>query len=863
MAQHLKQNFKIYLFSFLLPILIVATFFVILKVYPSGNRTIMITDLWHQYIHFYHYLSDSLKGDNSLLYSWNTGLGGNFIGNLAYYASSPFLVIILFFKESYFIEAVTLLILLKIGLSGLSISYFIQKKFPTFNKIEIIFFSLFYALMSFNIVYFYNVMWLDGVIWLPLLILATERLVYQKKLSLFILLLTLIFISNFYIAYMIGLFIFFYFLAEVIKKGVKKDFLILGSQFIVGTTIAAGISAILTVPTFFQLLLTESQPTNFKNTLLNPLHLVYRLFSGSYDSVLDSVATPNLYIGSFVLILVPFFFLNKNIKKVEKFKWGFLLLFLFLSMEIPFLNMIWHGGDAPNSFPYRYSFIVSFVLLVISLHSYRELNFINIKKLSLLYLLTILVILSSYMYSNESLKINQGWTIIFISLFTLFLLIKNKNFKLLMHLLFIIYAFGEITFNTGNTFIQLTDELGGISRDQYEEFGDYANAIEKLKEIDPTVHYRIDTDLNKTLNDSITLRYSGLSHFSSMVNYELSSTLKDLGFSVIKAKYFKDGSTLFSEALLGQKYLISSNEINKYGYEYIDSYRNLKIYQNENALPIGFLVNEGFKEINPSDFKEPFALQNTIFSRLIDKNDRLFRTANLIKTEYRNAKIIEQDKATNLKKIIRINKNQPFKIIYTIKNEAENNEELYTHILTNKLIKSKLSLNNKELTDYTTNEKINTGIFNLGSPKDEQVRLELTIDENEVEIGNQWFYYGDLSKLTTLQSLDTNSFVINSLKENYLTAQVSTDKENQLVFLTIPFDRGWKIEVNNQFVKPVKMMGSFIGIPIDKGESEIKLTFIPYGFEVGRIITIISIFVLLFLIYFEGFKKISQKEEKS
>ena len=340
-----------------------------------------------------------------------------------------------------------------------------------------------------------------------------------------------------------------------------------------------------------------------------------------------------------------------------------------------------------------------------------------------------------------------------------------------------------------------------------------------------------------------------------MVNYELSSTLKKLGFSVIKAKYFKYGGTLFSEALLGQKYLISSKEVDKFGYEYLDSYNNLQIYQNENALPIGFLVDEGFKEFNLNDFKDPFELQNSIFSHLTGRDERLYRTSTLIKTEYDNAKLIDQDEVTNLNKLIRINKNQPFKIIYTIKNEPETNEELYTHISTNKSIKSKLSINNKEITDNTTNEKINTGIFNLGSHKGEQVRLEFTIDENEVEIGNERFYYGNLSKLTSLQSLDTTSFVIKRLKENVLTAQASTDKENQFVFLTIPYDQGWRIEVNNQLVKPVQILGSFIGIPIEKGESEIKLTFIPYGFEVGRIITMISIFLLLIIIYFERFNK--------
>jgi hypothetical protein len=55
-------------------------------------------------------------------------------------------------------------------------------------------------------------MWLDAVVLLPLLILGLEALVNEKKIILYISALTMVFITNYYIGYMTGIFTFIYFL---------------------------------------------------------------------------------------------------------------------------------------------------------------------------------------------------------------------------------------------------------------------------------------------------------------------------------------------------------------------------------------------------------------------------------------------------------------------------------------------------------------------------------------------------------------------------------------------------------------------------------------------------------------------------
>ena len=51
--------------------------------FPFGDKTILITDMGSQYVTYHEALYEMLHGGNSLLFTWNTGMGMNFLGNIA------------------------------------------------------------------------------------------------------------------------------------------------------------------------------------------------------------------------------------------------------------------------------------------------------------------------------------------------------------------------------------------------------------------------------------------------------------------------------------------------------------------------------------------------------------------------------------------------------------------------------------------------------------------------------------------------------------------------------------------------------------------------------------------------------------
>ncbi len=69
--------------------------------------------------------------------------------------------------------------ILKIGACGLTSYIFLNRVFR--KAWSSLIFSVCYALMSFNMVYLSHIMWLDGVILLPIVVLGIHRIIDKKR----------------------------------------------------------------------------------------------------------------------------------------------------------------------------------------------------------------------------------------------------------------------------------------------------------------------------------------------------------------------------------------------------------------------------------------------------------------------------------------------------------------------------------------------------------------------------------------------------------------------------------------------------------------------------------------------------------
>ena len=61
------------------------------SIYPFGNLSVAIWDMDIQYVGLFGWLSNVLRGQGSLAYSWGAGMGEGMAATFAYYLSSPFI----------------------------------------------------------------------------------------------------------------------------------------------------------------------------------------------------------------------------------------------------------------------------------------------------------------------------------------------------------------------------------------------------------------------------------------------------------------------------------------------------------------------------------------------------------------------------------------------------------------------------------------------------------------------------------------------------------------------------------------------------------------------------------------------------
>ncbi len=191
--------------------------YITMGMFPFGDHTVLIIDMHHQYVAFFSLLRETILGGGDLLYTDSLGLGAGMLPMWAYYVASPFSLITLIFPKEMITEALLLITVLKITCAGVTFAIFTREKFRR-NDFSIVIGGVAFSMMSFFIGHSWNLMWLDPIILLPLVALGFERLMKQGRPALYCITLALALATNYYIGYMVCIFMVFYFIAYIISE---------------------------------------------------------------------------------------------------------------------------------------------------------------------------------------------------------------------------------------------------------------------------------------------------------------------------------------------------------------------------------------------------------------------------------------------------------------------------------------------------------------------------------------------------------------------------------------------------------------------------------------------------------------------
>ena len=606
---------------FFVPFLLIFLMYIARGEHPFGDNCVLVLDLNGQYVWFFEALRNFVRGDADLLYSFARQLGGEFLGIYAYYLASPLSFFVSLFPKDKMLEALLALFALKGGLCGLTFGIYMHKTAKKPNRMAIIIFSLCYALCAYGIIQQHNTMWIDAVMWLPLITLGIENLIKYGKFKLYVISLAIAVFSNYYIGYMICIYCAIYFCvyyfanAEKFRNNPMQErvhFLRSLGRMAGYSLLAIGIAAVIILGAYYSL--------NFgKTTFSDPfassswesfglkfdlIDFLYKLLPGSYDTVRPE-GLPFVYCGMLTLLLIPSYFLSKQYSTREKIFSFVLLLALFASFSFNIIDLAWHGFQKPNWLNYRYSFMFSFYLCVLACRAMSDFENLSLRVTmgtgGLIALFC--VILQAHQSTNKYIDPDDLGCIYF-SLIMIFVYLtalsvaKKRNHAQVASFALVCIVILELFVNGLLGINGLVMDVGASTYSRYNNFLKKMRPVVENVQMQDDSFYRMEKTFYRSNNDNMALMMRGLSGSTSTLNKETVRFLNSMGYAS-KAHWTKYlGNTPVTDSLLGIKYLISDQTLYSTYYETFatDKMSGYITYRNPYALSLGYGVSDDLLE---------------------------------------------------------------------------------------------------------------------------------------------------------------------------------------------------------------------------------------------------------------------------
>lgn len=890
------KKFIVSVLSFLLPMLLLLPALAAAGIYPFGPNTTMAVDLRHEYVGFYEGFRQALKSPEGFFYNWSKALGGEMAGTFAYYMLSPLNLLFFLFPPKdipYIIEVTQIL---KIGLAGLNFSILLQGR-EKGEGISVILFSTLYGLLSFATANILNHMWLDVILLFPLVCYFLGRMLDGYNPLPYVLLLTLMIITNFYIAFMACIFLVFYCLYLLVRApgivGVSssENFKHKGHgffRFVVFSLIAGGLSCVVLFPTLASIQMSKGtyvQVANPSWTLnYRPLDLFAKMVPGAFSYKEVPSGLPNIFVGTLANILVIFFFFQKAISKREKISALIIFLIMALSMNIDAINVFWHGMQHPIWYEYRYSWLLSFFILIIGFRAWRRIRFtpkIAFKATGIIYLA-----LFAYLFLNRERyedfltpwHLVAGLAIAGFFLCMLYFYVFRKETsamkKSLISMALITITLIEMVFNASVHF-------SSFSYESLSEFAFFHDLMEEsLQDIRPDDHefYRIEKTFMHDNNDAMRFNYPGLTHFNSTLERNTIELLGKLGFSVtqnscngtnptkvtdglfslgyyLKGKYDKDSGRPGMERLKDQSLRPDLSDM-----DMIKETEFVKIYKLKKTMPLGILAEKSIQDFR-FKHRNPLDNQEIIANNIDGKKDNInyFERKPVSSPYLSNLKEVESHK--DLEVYERIREDEKAELLYRFKTKKGRSHYLTVSETLNKG-NSELFLDGKKLANKRSGWTKHSQVYNVSSALDEDREhiLEVVLDKEKSQFSINNISLFALDEKAWDKAIDfqnSSGFLLSSRSPTRIEGTVNAQDNTPYLLFSIPYNEGWTCSIDGVRIPVKEGLESLIMVPVKPGTHNITLNFEQPYLNQGMIVALVS---LIFLIILEGFY-LSHKEK--
>lgn len=850
--------------SFAAAVLIMLVVFICLSVIPFGNKTVLRMDLYHQYGPMFAELYERITNGDSLLYTWTMGLGVNFLGNLFNYLASPFTVLILLFGHQNIPVAIGLLMLLKAAFSASTFAYYIKHSFGK-NDCSLPAFGLMYAFCAFFVAYSWNIMWLDAMIYFPLVILGIEKIINRQQWGLYTGALALTMFSNFYMAFMTCLFSVFYFMVYYvshypftsrISTGLRagKVSALLGNRFInagvrfaLCSILAAGIMGIVLLPTYFSLTTSSATSGSFPQEmssyfnifdfLTNHLAYIEPTIRSSGSDVL-----PNVYCGMLTVLCMPLYLFCKKINLREKCLYLAFAVFLFISFDNNFLNFIWHGFHFPNDLPYRFSFMYSFLLLVMAYRVWCNIrSFSRTQIVSSAIAVIAFIIVAQKVESKNLTDVAVLISIVFVLVYMGVLLAMNDRRYLpgVMSAVLLCCVFSEIAVSNTDHYTM------NQSLDSYaSDLATFEELKADLDEMEDGGFYRMELSKLRTRNDPAWYYYNGISTFSSMAYETVAKSQKNLGISSNNINsYTYNPQTPLYNSIFALSYIVENEggrSMSPLYYQKVAVNGKFTAYQNRYSLPVAFAANRDILQYS-STYANPFDAQETLYQTLADDYADIFLPVEVENISSANVSGVPGSFESGAINFTRTGSSDA-SITITLR-APESGTPVYLYVQSSDTDAITVACDEDEWTADTARPFI---LDTSSHPAGESIEVTIPIKESE-KSGTINFYactIDDQAFRNCYDALAAGGLKIDTFDDTHISGTF-TNSADQILFTSIPYDSGWTVKVDGEKVEPSLVDEAYMAIDVPAGTHTVEFSYAPSGLAAGAVVSVAAVLILI------------------
>jgi len=873
-----------YAASFLLPFGLMFLAYAFLRIAPFGDQTLLIADAQEMYVSDLAYLKRLLLGQEDLFYTFEIAFGMPHIGQLTYMLN-PSNLIVLFFDLENFPTMYSFLTAINFSVCGLTMFIFLSSSYG--KSASNLIFSTIYALIGFNVANCFNYNFFVDVELLPLMALGIVHIINGRAPWLYLVTLSLAIFSSFYFGFFLCVASVVLFLMFYIEKNendpLKKK--LIWFRYTSSSIIAGLLPAVLWVPALLSFFGGRAEQNSFADFKISETmsfaEAIAKLFTGANGPLEIIDGKPNIYCGTLVVFLVIFFFIDKRNPLRLKVIRAVPLAFYFTTFYIQALSMVMNGLTKTNWFNFRYSFVFSFLLILIAFEQFQNIRLPareDFKRACFVFTGMVLLAFSQKFNFIEGGNLVFDLAILTICLAAIWMTWDNEKkspYKLLIARVLLLCSV-QCMLN----FAICTKQLKPMSITQENFRKEVASGMEFKRVIsgqkDGFVRAVEDPMPKRKLLASRIYGYNGANYFGSAQQTFVLDGFGKLGMNWWRNRlWYPRGMPESFDSLLGIKFVLSEQDLSQSkGYTKVSQIGERSVYRNDNALPIAFIAPESIKSVKlgrnvfenhnniwkalTGQDKDVFIEEQNITFQIHANHDGLVLGSKQAKEEYERFlskkketktgseaqssastdSVEEQSKTETPKSIV----NSGYYIECSF--VANHRGNVYSHLVM------------EDPFGGTVNRETTDGVRYIGKVVKGQrivdyiqIKNNITRDELTDVLAQYRVAYSDDLVLSSYRLMIKSLNFRDENSGRRLSGEVSSDGNSRL-FFSIPYSSGWTLLIDGKKCDVEKTGGLFISAQIPRERHVYELVYCPVGIKEGIIISSISFVSLLFAIVY-------------